>query len=144
MGLHEPFGHLQHKLWQKERPGVKLAVLLPTTKSRESTQSRCVQVEGNMPLESSQRELQVFLKLHPNRRFEQRVMTPQSGGSPNGTVSRLLLESHGIKSHSNVGAAKRRKEYYVGESGDFPRVRAVLSLVSPGLHVACPSTKGAT
>jgi hypothetical protein len=25
-GLHEPFGHLQHKLWQKKRLGVKLAV----------------------------------------------------------------------------------------------------------------------
>jgi len=25
-GLHEPIEHLQHKLWQKERPGVKLAV----------------------------------------------------------------------------------------------------------------------
>jgi hypothetical protein len=26
MALHEPFGHLQHKLWQKEKPGVKLAI----------------------------------------------------------------------------------------------------------------------
>jgi hypothetical protein len=25
-GLHEPFGHRQHKLWQKERWGVKLAI----------------------------------------------------------------------------------------------------------------------
>jgi hypothetical protein len=26
MALHEPFGHLQHKLWQKERPAAKLPV----------------------------------------------------------------------------------------------------------------------
>ncbi len=26
MASHEPFGHLQHKLWQKEGSGVKLAV----------------------------------------------------------------------------------------------------------------------
>ncbi len=26
MGSHEPFEHLQHNLWQKERPGVKLAL----------------------------------------------------------------------------------------------------------------------
>jgi len=26
MGLHDPFGHLKHKLWPKEGPGVKLAV----------------------------------------------------------------------------------------------------------------------
>jgi hypothetical protein len=26
MASHEPFGHLQHKLWQKEGPEIKLAV----------------------------------------------------------------------------------------------------------------------
>jgi hypothetical protein len=26
MALHEPFEHLQHTLWQKERPEVKLAI----------------------------------------------------------------------------------------------------------------------
>jgi hypothetical protein len=26
MGSHRPFGHLKHKLWPKEGPGVKLAV----------------------------------------------------------------------------------------------------------------------
>jgi hypothetical protein len=27
MGSHDPFGHLQHKLWQKERLGVKIGNL---------------------------------------------------------------------------------------------------------------------
>ncbi len=83
MGLHEPFGHLQHKLWQKERPGVKLAIWLPTTKSQESTQPWCVQVECNTPLERSRRKLQVCFIPHPNQRSEQKVITPQSGESPN-------------------------------------------------------------
>jgi hypothetical protein len=26
MGLHDPFGHLKHKLWSKEGPGVKLVI----------------------------------------------------------------------------------------------------------------------
>ncbi len=26
MDSHDPFGHLKHKLWPKERPGVKLAI----------------------------------------------------------------------------------------------------------------------
>jgi hypothetical protein len=30
----------------------------------------------------------------------------------------------------------------MGEGGGFSRVRAVVSLVSPELPVACPSTKG--
>jgi hypothetical protein len=40
MASHWSFGHLQPKLWAKEGPGVKLAVWLPTIKSRESTRSR--------------------------------------------------------------------------------------------------------
>ncbi len=42
MGLHRPFGHLKHKLWPKKRPGVKLAIWLPTTKSLELTQFPCL------------------------------------------------------------------------------------------------------
>ncbi len=34
MGLHDPFGHLKHKLWPKKRSRVKLAIWLPTTKVR--------------------------------------------------------------------------------------------------------------
>jgi hypothetical protein len=37
----------------------------------------------------------------------------------------------------------RRREYYMGEGGGFPRVQAVVSLVSLELLATCPSTKGA-
>jgi hypothetical protein len=60
-----------------------------------------------------------------------------------GTVSGLLLGSPGIKSHLDVGAMERCREYYMGEGGGFLRVRAVVSLVSPELLVAYLSTKGA-
>jgi len=30
----------------------------------------------------------------------------------------------------------------MGEGGGLPRIRAMVSLVSPGLLMACPSTKG--
>jgi hypothetical protein len=83
MASHEPFGHFQHKLWQKEGLGVKLVVRLPTTKSQESTWPWCVQVECDPPLESSQGELQVFFKPHPNQRSEQRIMNSQSPESSN-------------------------------------------------------------
>ncbi len=42
-----------------------------------------------------------------------------------------------------MGVVERHKVYYMGEGGGFPRVQAVVSLVSPELPVACPSTKGA-
>ncbi len=58
-------------------------------------------------------------------------------------VSRLLLGSPGTKSHSDVNAAKKCRQYYIGEGGGFPQVRAVMSLVSLELPLAYPSTKGA-
>jgi hypothetical protein len=60
-----------------------------------------------------------------------------------GIVSGLLLGNLGIKSHLDAGAVERRREYYMGEGGGFPRVQAMVSLVSLELPVACPSTKGA-
>jgi hypothetical protein len=58
-------------------------------------------------------------------------------------ISGLLLGSPGTKSHSDVGAVERWREYYMGEGGGFPQVRAVVSLVSPRLPMGCPNTKGA-
>jgi hypothetical protein len=83
MASHEPFGHLQPKLWAKEGPGVKLAVWLPTTKSQESTQIWRQQVNCNMALESSQGGLQVWFRPCPDRRLGREVMIAQSLGSPN-------------------------------------------------------------
>ncbi len=60
-----------------------------------------------------------------------------------GTISGFLLGSHGIKNHLNVGAVERCKKYYMGEDGGFPRVWAVMNLMTPKSPVACPSTKGA-
>jgi hypothetical protein len=57
MGSHDPFGHLKHKLWSKERSGVKLTIWLPTTKSWELTQCPCMLVACNTPLEISRRGL---------------------------------------------------------------------------------------
>jgi hypothetical protein len=51
-----------------------------------------------------------------------------------GIVLRLLLGSLGTKSHSDIGVVRKRKEYYMGEGGGFPRVRAVVSQVNP----CCP------
>jgi hypothetical protein len=55
------------------------------------------------------------------------------------TILGLLLGSLGTKSHSDVGATERWKEYYIREGGGYPRVQAMVNLVSPGLLVACPS-----
>jgi hypothetical protein len=68
MGFHYPFGYLNHKLWPKERSGVKLPIWLSTTKSRELLRCICVHVMCHIWLESFRWRLQLFFKLHFNRR----------------------------------------------------------------------------
>jgi len=66
-------------------------------------------------------------------------MNSQSPESPN----RDSFGTPKTKSHSDVGALEKHRKYYMGEGGGFPRIRAVVSLVSPKLPMVYPSTKGA-
>ncbi len=143
MASHEPFGHLQHKLWLKEGPGVKQAVWLPTTKSRESTWSRCVQVECNTTLKSFQGELQVCFRPCPNRRLGREVMNAQSPGSPNrDSFGTPLWESREKVSFGCKCGGVMQRILYGGRWWLPPSSGRGESSESV-LPVACPSTKGA-
>ncbi len=83
MGLHDPFGYLQHKLWPKERPGIKLSIWLLTTKSRESPWFTCVHVACHIPLKNSRQGLKLLCGSHFNQRFAKEVMGLQSCENPN-------------------------------------------------------------
>jgi len=135
MASHWPFGHLQPKLWAKEGPRVKLAVWLPTTKSRKSTSSRRRLGECDTELESSRRELQLQFRTCLDPSLGRGVMVVQSSGSPARTLSGLHFGSPNKMCHSDVASSTSRREYYKGEGGGFPRIRAVVSLV-------CPSARG--
>jgi hypothetical protein len=50
------------------------------------------------------------------------------------TISGFQLGSPGKKSHLDVASMESCRVYYKGEGGDFPQVRAVVSLVCP----CCP------
>ncbi len=127
MGSHFSFGHLKHKLWAKEGPGVKLPVWLSTTKSRESTWFTSWQRACHIPLEISQRKLQLCFRPHLNPRSAHKVMGFQSRKTSN-------LGVLGQKVHLDVGPVDKHRIYYKGEGGDFPQVRAVVRLVCP----CCP------
>jgi hypothetical protein len=62
-------------------------------------------------------------------------MAVQNSRSPAGTLSGLHFGSPNKMCHSDVASVTSRREYYKGEGGGFPRVRAVVSLV-------CPSARG--
>ncbi len=65
-------------------------------------------------------------------------MNSQSPGTPLETISGLQLGSPGKKSHLDVVSAEWRREYYMGEGGGFPRVRAVVCLVKCSWLVPTP------
>jgi hypothetical protein len=52
-------------------------------------------------------------------------------------ISGLSLGSPRTKCHLDVVFMERHKEYYKGDGGGFPQVRAMVSLASPSLPVAC-------
>jgi hypothetical protein len=154
MASHWPFGHLEPKLWAKEGPGVKLAVWLPTTKNRESTSCQHPIWECNTSLKRSRRGLQLWLRprrdstLHGSDLVAIRLYMVQTSSQSDstvgsyelpkswdstrnnfGTISGLQLGSPEKKSHLDVASAESCREYYKGDGGGFPQVRAVLCLV---------------
>jgi hypothetical protein len=83
----------------------------------------------------------IDLDLIPIQGLSKKLWMPKVPGVQTGTVLGLLLGSPGKKCHSDVASAESCREYYKKEGGAFPRVRAVVSQVSPRLFVACPNTK---
>jgi hypothetical protein len=93
-----------------------------------------------MKLERSQRGLRLWFRPHRDPTLRSGVMVVQSSGSPAGTISGLHFESPGNLCHSDVASATSRREYYMGEGGGFPQVRAVVNLLCPNAR-GSPNTK---
>jgi len=137
MASHWAFGHLSPKLWAKEGPGVKLAVWLLTTKSRESTSSRSPNRECDTSLERSRRGLQVWFRPCCDPILQSGVMSSQSPGTPPGTISGQFWDSisgvhfgsPGNLCHLDVAPTGRRRVYYKEYGGGI--------LPSPGRGVSC-------
>jgi hypothetical protein len=128
MGSHDPFGHLKHKLWPKERSGVKLAVWLPTIKSRELTRFPCVWHIIGKDLDESYNFASNLISI---RGLHAKLWGPKVAGVLTLGISGLPFGSSGTKCHLDVGVMERHKVYYKGEDDGFPQVQAVVSLVSP-------------
>jgi hypothetical protein len=129
ISLHDPFGHLKHKLWPKERPGVNLAIWHPTSKSQESTRFPYAQVECHISLERSQWGLQLCFGPHLNWRFTHKVTELQSCRSPNfgnfwtpiwESRDKMPFRSPKTKCHLDVGLVERHRVYYKVGRWRFP------------------------
>jgi hypothetical protein len=121
MGLHDPFGHLKHKLWLKERSKVKLVIWIMTTKSQESPQFPCVQVKCNILLESLNEGYNFALDFISMRGLHTKLWAPKVVGVLVVGISGLTLGSLEPKWHLGAGLVARHKVYYKGEGGGFPK-----------------------
>jgi hypothetical protein len=141
MGSHCSFGHLKHKLWPKEGPGVELPGVCQFWLSTLKV--------GNRPeiLSSRQRATYCWKALDKSYNFAidrtsirgllAKLWGSKVPGVPQDGISGLpagSLGSPGKKNHLDVVSAERRRQYYKGEGGGFPQVRAVVNLVCP----CCP------
>jgi hypothetical protein len=128
MASHWPFGHLSPKLWAKEGPRVKLAVWLPTTKSWESTSTSELRVRHGVGKISTRATSLVQTSLRSDFAIGSYEL-PKSRDSTRDSFGTIQLGSPGKKSHLDVVPETWHREYYMGEGGGFPRVRAVVCLV---------------
>ncbi len=75
--------------------------------------------------------------------LHEKLWAPKVEGVPVVGISKLPFGSPETKWHLGASLVARHKVYYKGEGDDFPQVQAVVSLVSPNLHVVRPNTKNA-
>jgi hypothetical protein len=112
---HDPFGNLKHKLWPKERPGVKLAIWLLTIKSRESPQFPCVQVACHILLKNSRQRLDLFLDLISIGGLHKKLWALKVAGVLTLGISGLPLGNPGTKCYLGAGPVARHRVYYKGK-----------------------------
>jgi hypothetical protein len=75
------------------------------------------------------------------RRLQTKLWAPKFAGVPTLGILGLPLGSPETKCHLDASPVANHNVYYKGEGGGFPQIRVVVSLVSPNLLVAHPSTK---
>jgi hypothetical protein len=81
------------------------------------------------------------LDLVPIRVRGKKLWTPKVPRVQTRTISGLHFGSLGKKNHLDASATESCREYYMGEGGGFPRIRAVVSQVNPRSPVACPNAE---
>jgi hypothetical protein len=129
LGSHCSFGHLKHKLWPKEGPGVELPQKvgnrpdLLSFRGRATYRWKALDERYNFALERTS-----------IRGLLAKLWGSKVAGVLVGRISGLPFGSPGKKNHLDVAFVESCRVYYKGEGGGFPQVRAMVSLVCP----CCP------
>jgi len=141
MGLHDPFWHLKHKLWPNERPVVKLPIWPWPLKVGNLSNFLACRWRATYRWKALNKGYNFALDLISIKDFHTKLWAPKVVGVPTLEISGLPLGSPKTKWHLGAGPVARHIVYYKGEGGDFPQVRAMVSLVSLCLTMLRPCTK---
>jgi hypothetical protein len=146
MGSHCSFGHLKHKLWPKEGPGVELPGVrqfwLPTDKSRESNRNTWLQRTCDISLESSRRDLQLCFSRKLDRRSDPKVMRLQSRRSQKLRDFKTPTRESRNKKSIWVPPPRRVTEYTIGSKVvAYSQARGVVWQSESEFTRGCPNTK---
>jgi hypothetical protein len=139
MGLHDPFGHLKHKAWPKEKLRVKSPIWLPTTKNKKLPLFPRIQVTCKW--KALNKGYNFALNLISIRGLHTKLWDLKVTKGPTLAISRFPFGSPDTKCHLDVGFVERYIVYYKGEGGGFPQVWAMISLVSLKLSMVHPTPK---
>jgi hypothetical protein len=139
MGSHDPFEHLKHKLWPKEGPRVKFDSW--PLKVRNRPNFLAFRWHATYRWKNFNEGYNFALDLISIRGLHTKLWAPKVAGVLSLGILGLPLGSLETKYHLDVGLMERLIVYYKGEGGGFPKVWAVVSLVSSNLPVAYLHTK---
>jgi hypothetical protein len=120
MGSYCPYGHLKHKLWSKEKLGVKLAVWLPTIKSRTRPDFLICRQGVIYRWKTLDEGYNFAWDLITIKGLQARLWAPKVMGIPVVGISGLPLGSPKTKNHLDVAHVDSCRVYYEGEGVGFP------------------------
>jgi hypothetical protein len=141
LGSHDPLEYLQHKLWLKERLGIKMPIWFPTTKVKNRPDLLVYRWRATYHWKAFDKGYYFSLDLISIKDFHTKLWASQ--------VARVLisgilgLRSPETKWYLGVSPMARHRGYYKGEGGGFSQVRTVMNLANLCLLMVCLCTKSA-
>jgi hypothetical protein len=114
MGLHDPFGHLKHKLWPKEGPWVKLTIWFSTTKVRNCPNFLVCSWRATDCWKSFNEGCNFFSNLILIGGLHTKLWAPKIAEVPTLGISRFPLGNPKTKCHLGVSLIARHITYSKG------------------------------
>jgi hypothetical protein len=141
MGSHDPFGHLKHKLWPKERSESNWQFDFPSLKVMNQPNFLMCKWHATHRWKTLDEGYNFSSNLISIGGLHTKLCAFKVVRDLTLGISGLPFWSPETKSHLDVGLVERHKIYYVREGGGFPQVWAVMNLVSLRSPVVRPNTK---